>query len=269
MIEVSQPEELYVDHPLFRITGKVSSPLSSIISTHNTTTGSVVNWAITEEQSFICFAALRKGKNTIKLQHAFYNKTLTVHFKPRDTIYLLQPLYVVFDGDEGLFQAPDGVDCTIESACDRISLAIALLQTFTYKSVQESLGTEAKTFQTLLDGVTGLPQCKVFHSKLSRNDIFNMSECEVWKSLAKEIMSDSSLSHSLTTKYIAFLSCTRYDGCNWEPTWRHRDIIAATKGYVAIGKFMYIIARYSCAPYNVLLELLPRCSIDFTESIGA
>lgn len=219
--------------PLILLEGKVTKAFHNFIQVCNVTTKSTINWPIIKGR-FRCFILLKPGANLVSVKHGFYTKELNYNLVSRQSPYIVQPLYIVSKDGDGRFQSPFGVDNSSTSAQNRISLGAALLQTFTSLDLK-SHDLSASTFQLPLDNETGLPVTKLFTSKYSTHELHAMSERDLWKNIAREIMNSRDLPEKYNSKFLAFLSVTRYDGQSWNATWKHKDVVAATKGHIALG----------------------------------
>lgn len=223
-----------IHHPIIIIQGQLRQQLQDHIEVCNETTGATINWPVVSSK-FKSFVVLSIGLNVIAVRHGFYTKRIQFTLQIPNSIYMVQPLYVIACDDDGTFQAPEGVDNSPLTACKKISLNTALLQTFTAINMRNhKLGSH--TFRLPLDVISGLPKCAIFKSKYSRQQLYDMTEKELWRNLARDIMESNQISQKSHSKFLAFLSITRYDGTNWHSDWKHKDIIAATKGYIALGK---------------------------------
>lgn len=238
MIEITKPlndvHHHRFEYPVSLIEGTVSSQLDGIISVRNVDVGNEINWPVIKRE-FRVFVLLKHGTNNILLQHGYYTKTLVLQKIEKETPYHVQPLYVVCTNDDGTFQSPDSGRNSINDALQRISLGCALLQTFTARTMQNIVNSGC-TFHLPLNPMTHLPQCLIFKTKYTVPEIYSMTESEIWKNLAKELTDTFSPKEVQCTKFLAYLSCTRFDGERVREGWRHRHIIAATKGYAAIGE---------------------------------
>lgn len=228
--------EITVTYPLLNLEGTLSVQLDSTISVHNTSSSHHSVWSVVSGK-FKTFVSLNFGRNHVVLQHGYYTKTITVDRVSNicEDSYLIQPLYVIFKNSDGTFQSRSHTDNSVDSAIRRISLACALIQTFTAVNISQLLNIEPKyTFQFPYDAISQLPSCEIFYSKHSVEDVNELSEADLWKLLAKELV-EAKLPHLVAMKFIMFLSNTRYNGQDWKQAWRHRDIVTATRGYAAIG----------------------------------
>lgn len=89
------------------------------------------------QSKFKVILTLQKGENVIKFQGGDYSQSLRVFFRPRRNnfgVFVL--IYIVYRNSDGTFQAPQGSNCDIESACQRISVAASLMQTFISQSLR-------------------------------------------------------------------------------------------------------------------------------------
>lgn len=224
-----------VQHSIVLIEGSVSKQLVDFITVCNGTTGSHVNWPVVYKE-FKVLVLLKSGINQISLNHGFYSKTVSYTFTMHQSPYSVQPLYIVSRDGNGNYQAPSGVDNSASAAIRKIGLGVALLQTFTAVNLR-LMGLGANTFQMLIDEESGLPNCKIFKSKYTSEEMYAMVDRELWRNIARELMESSVFINRHNVKFIAFLACTRYNGDKWSSSWRHTDIIDATKGYIALGKW--------------------------------
>lgn len=185
---------------------------------------------------------LKFGINKITLCFCCINNRLKIEFIPRKTYLKVIPLYIVCKGHEGSFQGPDDEDCSLQSALERISTLCKILQCIVAEKLYE-LGFKRKTFQ--LES-----ECKIFNSKLSYEDIIDLNrgfnsqnnfisqdsipQNKLWDFFAKEIMKSPIGNENY--KYVAFLSCTKYNFEKFNKNIKNfKDILSITDGYVALG----------------------------------
>lgn len=180
--------------------------------------------------NFKCLANLNLGRNHFVLEYEDASLSLNLEFKSKTTNYHVLPVYIICDGHDGNFQAPDDEDNSPESACRRISLGSRLIQSLTAEKLHES-DMSRKTFQLAYDMDIDL-DCIVFHSKLTPDDVYQMEPEEIWEHFGRELM--SSPYGSDQRKFLAFLSCTRYISDDKEPE-THEEIVAKMQGHVALG----------------------------------
>ncbi|XP_060529866.1 uncharacterized protein LOC132704105 isoform X2 [Cylas formicarius] len=175
---------------------------------------------------FKVFLELNRGENSICITHCDQNVQLKVTYEPNLTDYTVIPLYVICDGHDGRFQAPENEKNDVDSALRRITLCAKLLQCFTAEKLHDN-GLGRKTF-SLKGG------CSVFRSKLDYTEARKMGQEELWGRIGREIMQSEIGFHA--AKYLAFLSCTTYVGEKFTSFLKsHEDLIGITDGYVALG----------------------------------
>ncbi|KAL3269723.1 hypothetical protein HHI36_008783 [Cryptolaemus montrouzieri] len=169
---------------------------------------------------------LNEGNNSIKITSCGCTIEINLIYMPRETKYIVCPLYIICEEHDGTFQAPDDQDNSSESACKRINLITRMLQSVTAEKLYEKT-LFRKTFH-LED------ECQIFRSKLLYLEATKMDEKQLWEFIAREIM--MSEIGSETKKYLGFLSCTRYCGEKYQESLRtHEDLVNITEAYVALG----------------------------------
>ncbi|ENN75278.1 hypothetical protein YQE_08159, partial [Dendroctonus ponderosae] len=175
---------------------------------------------------FKALLEVAEGRNDVILQFGCRRLEVRLDHVPPTSLFTVLPLYVICAGHSGEFQAPPTENCDPQSACRRIHLASKLLQTFTAEKLQET-GLGRRTF-TLED------RCHVFRSALPAEEARRMSQEALWTRIGRDIM--RSPLRSQRRKYLAFLSCTRYDGLRFtSELTTHEDALKITEAYVALG----------------------------------
>lgn len=183
--------------------------------------------------NFKCLVELNLEENHIVIECCGRALDLTLHYKPRKTILSVIPLYIICHGHDGKFQAPTGIDNSIRSACERIAVGAKLIQTITAEKMYEcNMGR--KTFQLERDIDPSAPDCVTFHSHLSHERARKMKPHELWEHFGRELMMSSLGSNN--RKFLAFLSCTRYN----PPTDgtipnTYAEMLSAMEAHVALG----------------------------------
>jgi len=224
-----------LSYPLALLEGTISNSKhqNRTIEAYTDHDNTIISWPIVASR-FKVLISLKDGLNHITVQSGFYSSKISVTY--RDVLalsrYYVQPLYIIPRDHDGTFQAPAGMDNSIESALRRISFGARLMQTFTSVSLL-SHNLSPRTFQLKNDEDSSCTL--VFHSKLSTDELTRLSGRDLWSQIAKEIMA-SNLPEKRYCKFIAFLSSTRYNGHGWSPAWRHSDVLNNTKCHVALGE---------------------------------
>ncbi|KAL0272432.1 UNVERIFIED_CONTAM: hypothetical protein PYX00_005402 [Menopon gallinae] len=179
---------------------------------------------------FKCLADLSLGRNRFFLDYHTSRLCLNLEFQSKCTKYHVLPVYIICSGSDGRFQAPDDEDSSPESACRRISLGARLIQSLTAEKLRE-MGMTRRTFQLARDMDEGT-DCVIFRSKLKAEEVYEMRPEEIWEHFGRELM--SSPYGSDRRKFLAFLSCTRYQQGDKVPE-THEEVIARVRGHVALG----------------------------------
>nr|CAD7401170.1 unnamed protein product [Timema cristinae] len=209
---------------------------------------SVSDWVILGTE-FKCLINLHRGDNDLILEYCGTKLKWSIGYCPRRTVFRVMPIYIICKGHNGEFQAPNGEENTIQSACRRIAVGCKLIQCLTAEKLDES-GFGRKTFQLENDLNTQAAECTVFHSQLSVEQARRLSPEELWEHLGRELMM-SPLGNN-NRKFVAFLSCTRYMPNGKKPS-TYEEILSLMEGHVALGGGGLAIFGTGC------LHTWPRC----------
>ncbi|XP_076434651.1 uncharacterized protein LOC143274664 [Babylonia areolata] len=192
----------------------------------------VLHWPVIEG-CFKVLVQLRLGDNLIYMRHEGDVLQLKVVYQRPAFTHFVRPVYIVCADDDGYFQGPESVDCSPQSAIQRIRLGAQLIQSFTAEKLKEH-GFGRVTFQfESEDGVR--PVCHVFRSKLTLEEVYSMSGNDLWTHFGKELMT-SGFSKRHKCKWYCFMSFTRYRLPPDSPLPKtHSEILKYTKGHTALG----------------------------------
>lgn len=215
---------------------------------------------------FKCILRLEHGCNTFNMQYCSAQLELVLHFAPKCTPFCVIPVYVICKGHDGRFQAPEGEDNSINSACDRIDTGLRLLQSLMAERLQIG-GYGRQTFQLQADADPSAPDCHVFYSDISVEEAYTVPAKTLWSRLGRELMT----SHlgRVTHKFVAFLSCTYYKGISHKnKNITYDDILAHTEGHVALGGGglalfgTACLHTWACSVEEVVPRLLNSTQVD-------
>lgn len=198
----------HVSHSLVLVKGKINScdSLHEQISIHSTNAGVTfrskevkkTNGAV----SFKCLICLSVGENILTLKFCAIESPLILHYDPPDhPKYILKLYYVICRGHDGTFQTGENLMNSAEIACDRITLAVRLIQCLIAEKLCET-GFERKTFQFI--------ECKRFHSSLSLGVARTWNASQLWHYHAKEMLA-AETETDRCIKYVGILAGTCYD----------------------------------------------------------
>lgn len=173
----------------------------------------IENAEITSDGKFKVAVELKPGINQLKLHYCCLANEILLNFiKHKSARYLLRIFYIICQNHDGHFQAPDGADNSVERACEKIDLAIRMVQCL-YAEMLAKCGFDRKSFDFI--------KCQSFHSSLSVEKATDLDQNELWMYHAKEIIAQESDTHH-RYKYFGILSYTRCDN-------------GAVKGNAALG----------------------------------
>lgn len=195
--------------------------------------------------TFKAIIPLQPGNNTVVLESGDEEVRIELiyHLPLREKF--VRPIYIVCADDDGQFQGPENVDCSIQSACEKITLGTKLLQSFTAEKLHEhNVGRKTFALESEID--TSKPSCYVYRTKLKLNQAYNMSGGDLWMYFAKELMSSKEFERKDSCKWFAFMSFTRYAPPSPGILPRsHSEVLQFTKGHTALGTVhIYIYAMY-------------------------
>uniref|UniRef100_A0A146KZX5 Putative zinc metalloproteinase C607.06c n=1 Tax=Lygus hesperus TaxID=30085 RepID=A0A146KZX5_LYGHE len=183
----------------------IVSENDDILVTYGTTVGL---WPV-HNGHFKAVVELERGVNDVRFKYKEEQVLLTLRLVVHNTELCVVPLYVVCDGHDGRFQAPEGTDNSLDSACRRIALGAHLVQSLYAEKLLEK-GLPRKTFQVENDLDPGSPTCRVLHSQLTMSEARKLKQEDLWEFIGREIMTSPIASEK--RKYLAILSCTFWDG---------------------------------------------------------
>lgn len=226
-----------VHYPLALICGACASEgASSSVSVANRSSknrDTFVSWPLINGK-FKLFVQLALGKNELVLKSHETCQTFTLVFEPLASLqsnYIRLVYVLCCDAPQGgCFQGPEGEDCSIESARDRIGLGMQMLQTTMTETLAAS-GASRKSFR-LEHGKDFTPVVHVFKSKIRYGDALAMAAEDVWSRVATELM-NSELRDGDWCKFVAFLCWTRYQAGTEPKT--YGEVLSRTSGHVMIG----------------------------------
>ncbi|KAK6625505.1 hypothetical protein RUM43_005804 [Polyplax serrata] len=214
----------------------------------------VTSWPVVNG-NFKCLANLTIGKNEFELEFERCRLRLNLEFKSKKISYHVLPVYIICEGHDGRFQAPENEDNSPVSACKRIALGSRLIQSFTAEKLFESKMGK-RTFQLGGDMNINL-ECIIFRSKLTPDEIYGMESEEIWEHFGRELM--SSPYGNEKRKFLAFLSCTKYIPTEKEPE-TYEETVAQMQGHIALGGGGLAIFGTGCLHTwpETIDQILPR-----------
>lgn len=168
---------------------------------------------------------LSSGLNNFTLIYCQASLKFCLEYVEQNTHFIVSPLYIICDGHDGRFQAPQHENNSIKSACKRILTGAKLLQCIVSEKLFEN-NLDRKSFKLE-------KECGVFYSKLHCDVARKMNQQELWTYFATELI-NSPLKNN-NKKILALLSCTRYQGNLNNKTALYEDVLKQTEGHVALA----------------------------------
>lgn len=223
-----------ISHSLVILQGNIRRNLSSSQSINDEVSVSCNNslpqfWPLLNDK-FKTVVKLRTGSNIISLKFNDIEKDIKLYHRPSENPKLVRLVYIMCSDGDGSYQSPQE-DNNLEIAIQKVSLAASLVQAVMGEKLRDH-GLQRKCFR-LEENEDGEAVCHTFTSKLKTREMHSMTSEELWSHFANELMS-SSLNQGSQCKFLAFLSGTSYI-CHSEIPSNHSEVLANTKGHVALG----------------------------------
>ncbi|XP_055303437.1 uncharacterized protein LOC129569064 [Sitodiplosis mosellana] len=172
--------------------------LSSVQIVNENIEGSIESAEIASDGKFKVAVELAPGVNQLKFRFCCATHGISLIFdKRKNPRYLLRILYIICSNHDGHFQAPCDAETTVERACEKIDLAIRLVQCL-YAEMLTKHGFDRKSFEFI--------GCKPFHSSISVEEARQWDQNQLWQHHAKEILAQESTEHRF--KYFGILAST-------------------------------------------------------------
>ena len=171
---------------------------------------------------------IKQSDNVIEINYC--NARITFHFEHKlieNVHYDIQPLYIINNNSDGSFQSThDDVNNKPEDALRKINLALELAQCIISSKFSEKSFGE-KTF--------ALKKCQIFYSSLDVDKARNMTQWELYDSIAEELLAREGVDIKDRRKFVGFLSCTKFEGLRDDEEYSYKNIKAKTSANPALG----------------------------------
>lgn len=159
----------------------------------------IENAQIASDGRFKVAIELAPGVNQLKLRFCCVTHEISLIFnKFANPKYLLRLFYIICTNHDGHFQAPTGVENSIERACEKIDLSIRLVQCL-YAEMLAKHGFDRKSFEFV--------ECQPFYSSLSVEEARQLNQSQLWKHHAMEIIAQE-IDTEYRFKYFGILAST-------------------------------------------------------------
>ncbi|XP_017492492.1 PREDICTED: uncharacterized protein LOC108380610 [Rhagoletis zephyria] len=163
----------------------------------------------------------------LQLDFSFCNTLhqLEILYKAADTSnknYRLQPLYITCSKQSVPVEL-------VHENCEKINLNLRLVQCI-YAEQLRTAGFGRRTFTINGD-------CQVFESNLTCEEVWQQNEKDLWQNFAQELLNSSNWGEDSKLKFVAFISCTRYDGAAVAASgdFSYANIRLHLRGHAALG----------------------------------
>lgn len=221
-------EDEIVNHQILLIKGYVESYqclINSVINLRvvNIANDKILTTGISQTNGqfkFLVDLGLNDCAFSFKFTYCSTSVTKSIHYHPIRSEFKVLP-FLVLAQDES-------VDEQTELKQSIVDLNLLLVQCVYADKLREAV--EARYTFELLE------QCKIFHSQLSREEIWNSNENDLWQSIAQELL-NSEWGKNKCIKFIAFINCSKYEGLDVEKSgnFSYANIKKHTRGHAALG----------------------------------
>ncbi|XP_065663758.1 uncharacterized protein LOC100199415 [Hydra vulgaris] len=220
--------EITVTYPLIYLHGECTSKASwlSCLSL-----GIVRKWPVLNGY-FKVYAELAVGLNEVHLTNEdCVPLTIKVIYLKSENPRKVLPVYIVCKNSDGSFISPDKTrENNVDEALKKIQLNVRLMQTFFAESMYEH-GFSRKTFE-IYETNEGVVFVDILYSDLDINEAQTMSPDSLYSYFIEEITRKI---NKPNTKYLCFMSCTRYKAPNEENNFTIGKIMSYVTGHAALG----------------------------------
>lgn len=177
-------------------------------------------------KSFKCAIDLKRGENEIRLRYCNEEVMINVRHEEIDPVnYDVQSLYVIPRGHDGKFQ--DSSNNSPEIAVRKINLCMKLVACVMESKFIEANSARGKCF--------ALNECQIFNSKLTLDHVRNINQFELYEAIANELIETFGSDVGRRRKFVAFISCTEFDGLSDGEDYNYVNIKAKTRANPALG----------------------------------
>lgn len=153
-------------------------------------------------KTFKCLIQLDSGRNDLIINYCCASKPFTIFYdKPTKAQYILKVYYIICKDHSGEFQSDNDDGNSAEIACNRINLAMQLIQCLIAEKLFEA-GFGRKTFKFL--------DCKPFFSALSIDLARTWDPSQLWSFHAKEFLANEKDTADCSIKYVGLLASSIY-----------------------------------------------------------
>lgn len=165
--------------------------------------------------------------NNFELQYCNFSLGITLsHKSSENKFFVVQPLYIINENSDGTFQSDNDDENKAKNALDKINLAMKLAQCVFSTKFNESMQLELSYI---------LQPCEVFRSRLNIDDARKMSQWSLYDAVASEIVEQKGFEACSHTKFVGFMSCTKFDGLASGEEYSYANMKAKTHANPALG----------------------------------
>lgn len=183
------------------------------------------------------------GDNALELQYCDATLAISIKYEPisptEDKVRDVQPIYILYENSDGHFQAPEDGSAKndVTRALQKIDVAMQLAQCVISTKLNESSFGERSFI---------LRNCKVFQSSMDVAEARSLNQLELYEATAKEIILTEGVDAIKYRKFVAFLSCTKFEGLQDGEQYSYANINRKLSGNAALGGSFLCVIGSGC-----------------------
>lgn len=224
---------------LFQLVGSIRNPCTcQFVEIRTLNDGSCANVQVFNKNFKHLLRLFENVEIIIELSYCNIRITHRLEHKPlENTIFDVQPLYIINRGHDGHFQSStEDPSNGPGEALLKIDIAMQLAQSVFSSKLSESNYGE-KCF--------ALKACKVFQSDLDVDKARSMNQWDLYDSISAELY-EKERQVIDRRKFVGFLSCTRFDGLSVNEEYSYTNIKAKTFANPALGGSFLCLMGSGC-----------------------
>lgn len=237
-IAIKQKIEEKLSRDLTLITGTIESPCDheyvELIDHKNTLSKHKLH-----NGNFKALVRLtRDSRNRLKINYCESEVEIILQHESTDPLlYDVQPLYIIPKNHNGNFQSEEDIENNADRACSKIDLLMKLAQCVISSKIYEAEQIECSF---------AAQKCQVFYSDMDVEDVWTMSQWNLYDKIAEELLSMFGTDIIETRKFVGFMSCTKFLGLDNDEDYSYMNIKNKTLANPSLGTGFLALLGNGC-----------------------
>ncbi|CRL07465.1 CLUMA_CG020433, isoform A [Clunio marinus] len=184
--------------------------------------------SIAQNLKFSILSLRENCENIFEISYCNVKVVLNLKYESFSNInYDIQPIYIIHRNSDGKFQSTsDDNENDVSDALANIDLALKLTQcVISTKFNENRLGERS----------FALRKCEEFYSNIDVEEARKMNQWELYDEIAKEILNKNGSDVRKYRKFVAFVSCTLFQGLEENEEYSYSNIQRKTLANPALG----------------------------------